>query len=573
VPDAKLNYAFLSGTGLAVGAKQPLRINSLMFNGVTDLTAVDNTGKGGSFRVPGNVTQYQIAYNQTSTSTTSGGVTTTTTTTNTTYHTFIYQVNYDAILAWLKESPSPFPPQLRAGGILYYNSIPSTIPTNVWPLPTTTQDQKDQRFWKEYIDEALGIQQNGTSTFNGVTYATYTNIASKMGYGGFYSWNTSRIYGSIAGMEDLSPKPNVPQYDSTNAAFDQRYMDYRDNPQRPRCQMWFSPMTMVDFLGNMNVGTRAWLPGTIPESPMWQCKAGVSAALDDIRSNHPNDLITLVSFSRPEGYSPTTGSTINPGYYNSVRAPLSRDYTTMKNSLYFPTIVAQTGKEISPYDPQITDVPRSVGGTCYAMGLMLAYNQFSRPTSPADLQTFANSPAPTGQAGGLGRKGAQKLIIFETDGVCSSTAYPPGGIDSLFTNNGAYHSYFNVRYDAEGSTRNEYPTYIASGATNAATQATEVATRICGPDTGLGYSTRRKPVLINCLAFGSLFETGGGTTQAASALSLLQQLQTIGGVQTDPTTPLAPERIITGTSSDRITKMKTAFSNIMQNGYSITLID
>src|SRR5262249_8052172 len=160
-------------------------------------------------------------------------------------------------------------------------------------------------------------------------------------------------------------------------------------------------MTLVDFLGNMNVGARQWMPGTITEAPMWQCKAGVQAALKDIRSNHPNDLVSLVSFSKPAGYSPSTGSELQPGTYNSARSARGRNYNKMTNSLYFATSVAATGTEIHPYDPNMSDVPKSIGGTCYAMGLMLAYNQFSRGAGDADLRAFASSPAPPGQAGGL----------------------------------------------------------------------------------------------------------------------------------------------------------------------------
>ena len=29
-----------------------------------------------------------------------------------------------------------------------------------------------------------------------------------------------------------------------------RYMEYDDNPKRPKLHFWFGPMTMVDFLGN-----------------------------------------------------------------------------------------------------------------------------------------------------------------------------------------------------------------------------------------------------------------------------------------------------------------------------------
>ncbi len=67
------------------------------------------------------------------------------------------------------------------------------------------------------------------------------------------------------------------------------------------------------------------------------------------------------------------------------------------------------------------DTPRADGETCFAMALMLAYNQFAvTPSTDATLRTYVTSSPitfPTGMAGGLGRKGAQKVIIFETDGM------------------------------------------------------------------------------------------------------------------------------------------------------------
>jgi hypothetical protein len=314
---------------------------------------------------------------------------------------------------------------------------------------------------------------------------------------------------------------------------------------------------------------------------MWLCKAGVEGALSDIKHNHPNDMVSLVSFSQPQGYTPTR-SGLQTGYYNATRAPLSRNYNGMINSLYFPTYVIQNRAEINPYDPNMTDVPRAVGGTCYAMGLMLAYNQFARGVSDSVLRTWSSAGA-YGQAGGLGRKGAQKLVIFETDGVCSATAYDPSaGIGSIFDSSGGpYNSYFKVRFDAPGSARNEYPPYVAAASvqypTSPGDQALAVATQICAADTANppGFTTARKPVRVYSLAFGSLFQNLADP-RAQQALNLLNQIQTIGGVTTpvkiiDNSTPNPPS-----TTNPPLPNMaqnlQNAMSNIMQDGYSVTLV-
>ena len=77
--------------------------------------------------------------------------------------------------------------------------------------------------------------------------------------------------------------------------------------------------------------------------------------------------------------------------------------------------------EITPYDADaatglipsanLVDTPRADGDTCFAMALMLCYNQFAvTPTTDTTLRTFVSSTPitfPTGMAGGLGRKGGK----------------------------------------------------------------------------------------------------------------------------------------------------------------------
>ena len=50
-----------------------------------------------------------------------------------------YTINYKNILTWIKSSPNVFPPQLRSGNILYYDSIPSDVPASAYdPHPART---------------------------------------------------------------------------------------------------------------------------------------------------------------------------------------------------------------------------------------------------------------------------------------------------------------------------------------------------------------------------------------------------------------------------------------------------
>jgi Flp pilus assembly protein TadG len=434
-----------------------------------------------------------------------------------------YSINYSQILAWIKQDPNPFPPRLRAGRILYYDQIPDSINTSSYP-----PSDPNQRFWKEYIDYVLGLYQRNSTTYDVITRFT--------GYGDDYTWGTIRI----------SAKPS------------NTYMDARDNPKRPRLHFWFGAMTMIDFLGNYNLWSQysnwnAYWPGTCHEGPLWACKLGVQAALQDIKNNHPNDFVSLMYFSTPK-YSAS-----GDGSFNRVRVPLGRDYARLKDTLWFaPATIDDPSREIRPYDAEEnSDVPRAYGGTTTVMGFMLAYNQFSSNTS---LRTHAPSPAPAGEAGGLGRRGAQRLIILQTDGMANSLA------QASLTNSGSYNSYYRVRYPGE------YPQNSGSSVTS---QLTSVVSQICALDTANppGYSTNRKPVLIHCLALGPIFDPSTDSPDRTAALNLLQNIQYIGGTQSSPSTPLSPYKIITGTSQDRQDRIREAFSTIMQDGIQVSLIE
>lgn len=504
------------------------------------------------------------------------------------YENYYYRINYDAILYWLKNSGSnPFPAQLRSGGILYYSSIPDTVDISKWPMPSGSQAQRDQRFWKEYIDEMLGVEQWGLQKIKvgdqDFNLPGYTVITPKTGYGDDFAWEMTDD-GKGAAPCQILPKPEY--FVGGNSTWSSSgslvgtsklaYMDYRDNPKRPKTRVWFGPMTMMDFLANPN-RNRHWLPGACTEAPMWQAKAGVQAAVQDIKNNHPNDQIALISFSGPAGYN-AGSKTLSTGYYNQARAPLGRNYNQIVDSLWFAPRTISSKVEISPYDADMAEVPRAVGGTNYAMGLMLAYNQFAQGKDNTTLRTYAQAPYPYGSAGGLGRKGAQKVVIFETDGACSASAY--SSLGGVFVNNGPYNSYFKVRQKQAklGAGGNEYPNYLSGDPDLAEDQAKEVIDRICSLDTNNsapGFGLARRPVRVHCLAFGEIFDANSpAPAERDKALSLLQYMQYRGGVQRSPGDPLEEyKRIYGGNYQARIDKMTEAFRQIMQDAYSVTLIE
>lgn len=409
-----------------------------------------------------------------------------------------FVVNYAAILAWLKSGPQVLPPSLAAGRVRYYSSIPDTIPSSGLSL--------DQVFWKRYIDTVLGIRSS--------------NLAGRTFHGEETTgWGTIRI--TAKSSLTASPKP---------------YMHYNDNPMRPRAHFWFGPYTMLMFLTNDNDGGDNFWPGTCHEAQCWQLKAGINSALDDIKLNHPNDWACMIYFSTESGYA-------------TPRCTLGRNYTKMKNALFFPFSLLDTlstgTNEVRPYDSSFNytgdaDIPNARGSTCPEMAFKVAYNQFS------------------GASGYSGRRGAAKVVIFETDGV------PNHHCGGSFQNNGAYLSLYTGSIGSVTSDGNNSP--------NATDPAVNVVTRICALDSASqpGYSTSRMPARVHAIGFGDLFETSSSTANAAR--TFLLRVQKAGNTSASTDTAIENYKIITGDYETRIESLKQALERIMQSGIQVSLI-
>jgi len=371
------------------------------------------------------------------------------------------------------------------------------------------------------------------------------------------------------------------------------YMNYDDNPLRPRHQWWFGPMTMIDFLGNYNTQHLQW-PGNVPEAQSWACKSGIQVAIQDIRANHPNDFIGTVYFSNPPTRAANSTSSPGTGYHPRAKVQLrsigdGNHYKRLINALWFPPKV-YNGEvtEIAMYDSSVSnelnrEVPRANGGTSYAMGFMLAYNQLSASRSLNDLRLYSKnagtSPNEVGIVGGSSRKGAQKMIVFESDGAPNTAAVASlVAKTSTDVNTGdlSNDSYYRVRiYDPEntGDFRNEYPlsgqSYNVSGIYSVVDAITNLETHPTAP----GFSTTRRPVLIHTIGYGTLFAPTSAGSQQTDALNTLQTIQFKGKTATSTVGSTFPaNKRIFGTTTQRIQAMKDAFTDIMQDGVSVTLI-
>jgi hypothetical protein len=195
------------------------------------------------------------------------------------------------------------------------------------------------------------------------------------------------------------------------------------------------------------------------------------------------------------------------------------------------------------------------------MALMLCHNQFA-VTQPTDttLRSYASSSPitfPSGMAGGLGRKGAQKLIIFETDGLpnCSATA--------SLVNAGTY-SYYKIRYNMNNPSQSEYPSTNAT-TINDPTVLSQTYSLV--QTLASTYSTSRNPFRLYAVGFGPVFQG----SNASAAKSTLQSMQYYAGTQSSASTALPSNQIITGTDAQMSTNMIKTFTQILQNGVQIAL--
>jgi hypothetical protein len=455
-----------------------------------------------------------------------------------------YVVNYAAILAWIKNvGPAVFPPQLRAGNILFYDSIPDDVPQGAYNHSQLNSaiDVPTVRFWKEYIDWTLGVWVD--------PFGVHQEVASPTcSIGPDFLWGTFKVSAKPTGV-------GAP------------YMNYQDNPLRPRHRMWFGPMTMIQFM--MDTGI---FPGTARDISLYPAKLGLMGAIQDIQLNHPNDLVSLIMFGRPQ----FTNDPANIGTFDNAQFSLSRNYTGMINGLWYPPNSGTT--DVRPWDLNARQTPSAHGDFCsnttLKQGFMLAYNQLSGNS------TVSSTVAGGQPVGGLGRKGAKRLVICEIDGMANYDSRPTGA----FQNNGADKSYYPILpgnpITGGGYDQNSLLQVVQAIANNPDGTAGNPPFT---PPSGVtmpsnlgypGYSTLRKPMAIHTLAFGVVYEPGATGSQATNSVALLQAISGLGGT-IFPGSPGDPDngyKWCTGTLAQRQAKLQQAFENVMDDGASVSLV-
>jgi hypothetical protein len=151
-------------------------------------------------------------------------------------------------------------------------------------------------------------------------------------------------------------------------------MHPQDNPMRPRHRFWFGPMTMLQYIADTGIN-----PGTAHDISTYTAKLGIAGALQNMIDNHPNDMVSLALFSRPQYSNDPAGI----GTFNNALITLSRNYTGALDSLRFPP--NSSSADVRPWDSNGVLTPRAYGdftsNTATSYGFMLAYNQFSGSTT------------------------------------------------------------------------------------------------------------------------------------------------------------------------------------------------
>ncbi len=192
-----------------------------------------------------------------------------------------YIINYKAILNWIVNTgPEPVPAAAagRQHPVLLVDSRP-TCRRRRTPGRTRTRRSPilDQRFWKEYIDFVLGVWQDpfgNMQTPGNSDLQLRTRLHRRQQHQRCKCVDHRAGYGrSRAGLGSAPPITR----------------------KRPRHRFWFGPATMIQYM--LDTGL---MPGTAQDVSMIAAKLGIQGAFQDIQNNHPNDLVSLIMFSRPQ---------------------------------------------------------------------------------------------------------------------------------------------------------------------------------------------------------------------------------------------------------------------------------
>jgi hypothetical protein len=454
-----------------------------------------------------------------------------------------YQINYPAVLKWIKTGPQVLPPNLRAGRIVYYSSIPDDVNT----ATVSGQALLDKVFWQKYINYVLGYSY---------TSASYL-------YGQADSWSSAAVTinstSPSAGSSASTTKVQYATWGDTGAIAP--YMNYNDSPLRPRLHFWFGPLSMVDFISGIPTGAN-WNPGTCHEAQCWQLKVAMNSVIADVQNNHPNDTLGMVMFSA--------------NAFNGPRVGQGQNYSALQNALFYPFSLLSSinggnvTTEECPYTASFgnallgNEIPNANGSTDPNTGLTYAFNLLSGSSQLSSASY------------GTARRGASKMVILETDGVPNTYRGTTGSAGMIPTKYG-YDTYFPTSSWSSGNVGNG-DTTVMQNAYNVVQQIvlpTASAGHSTGSTANSGLSLPNAPALVYPIAFGDLFDSNlaPNATFRPTALQFLANVAYYGNTGTSGATAPPSGQIIIGDYPTRISELQTCFQNIFQSGVTVALIE
>jgi hypothetical protein len=440
-----------------------------------------------------------------------------------------YRINYKAILKWLKyDGPNPFPARLQAGRILFYDQIPDDVPAAAYDPTYASKNITDpnQRFWREYIDFVIGVWQS--------PYAAVQRPGNRRAA----TARTSPGPAAPTPRQRCRPSRAPSTWPTTTARCS------------PRHRFWFGPMTLIQYLSDTG-----HLPGTATDISMYALKLGVQLGLQDIQNNYPNTQVALIMFCRPR----FNGEPQEAGRFTTAQVPMTGDYTALIYALWYPPGTS-TGQLIRPWDTLAPNTPYANGdynaNTATYYGFMVAHNEFSQ-----------SATARSWGVGGHGRKGTDRLVIFETDGMANVA-----GPSATVFNSG--ESFYDTRssIDANGNS----VTAISPDGSSAYNRVQEVVQRLVAQETdtanGPGFARPNAPVIIHTLAFGAVFESNAA--EKPNAVNLLQMISGLGGTTfpSSDTDPVNGYKWIIGDLNQRKDRMRQAVLKCMHSGVPTALV-
>jgi hypothetical protein len=165
-----------------------------------------------------------------------------------------------------------------------------------------------------------------------------------------------------------------------------------------------------------------------------------------------------------------------------------------------------------------------------------------------------------------GRRGAVKVVIFETDGVPNTyrnLTFSAQGYDSCYTIGTSSGNQGNGNATCQSQAYSVIQQIVKPMASDTTG----------GADSGL--SLPNAAARVYPIAFGDLFDTdlAPNATYRPSALSFLAKCAEYGGTGPASATTLAADRIITGSYDRRISTLRDCLQRIFQSGVSVTLIE